>query len=98
MMAGNDAPQNNITEFLTGRFPTENIPLQQQFTQPKKLATDISANNTMPMVEKTAETKFGLPKAYQPTCWSNLKYCIPKVTPNVVIKIRAKNNKRTNLQ
>ena len=54
MVKGHNAPQKRIPEFLTGR-PAQNNPLPQQLTQRQIMATHISPDNTLPLVEQTQQ-------------------------------------------
>ena len=54
MVTVHNAPTNKITELLIGR-PTQNNPLIQQLTQPQKMETPISHDNTFPLLEQTPQ-------------------------------------------
>ena len=54
-VTGHNAPHNSIPEYLTGQIQTQNDSLLQQFTQLQNMATHISPNNTLPMVEQTPQ-------------------------------------------
>ena len=55
-VTGHYSSQNSVPYFLTRRIPTtQNNPLQQNFTQPQNMATDISPHNTLPVDKKTPQ-------------------------------------------
>ena len=56
IVTGQNVPQNCIPEFLTGR-PNQNKPLIQQFTQPQNMATHISPDNKLTIVEQTPQIR-----------------------------------------
>ena len=48
-------PQNKVLELFIGRFSSQNNPLLQTFTQPQKLATSFSPDNTLSVLELTLQ-------------------------------------------
>ena len=54
VVTGHSAPRNSIPDFLTGRS-TQNSQEPEQFPQPQNMATHISHDNALPMVDKTPQ-------------------------------------------
>ena len=54
-VTGHTAPQNRILELLAGRIQTQDNPLPQQITRSQNLATHISLDNILLVVEQTPQ-------------------------------------------
>ena len=57
MVTGHNAQHTSTPEFLTGRILTQNNALSQQLTPPSNLATHISPDNTLPIVEQLLQIR-----------------------------------------
>ena len=55
MMTWHIIPHSSFPEHLTGQFQTQNDPLSQQIFQQQNMATHISPDNTLPMIEQTPQ-------------------------------------------